>query len=133
MGQGWRDKLAANGVLLTGGAFLLFGAIGVLHDAPFELRGVRTLATTIDHTGPAGSRGDRAIVEYRAAGRQWTMESFRGAGLYHMGDQEWVRYLPSAPGDGWEEVYLQVHMLFGGIGVALLAGTVVMKWLDQRQ
>jgi len=54
------------------------------------------------------------------------MNSIRGSGFYTINDQEWVRYIPSHPGDAREECYFVLDALFTGIGLVALGA--VWDW-----
>lgn len=113
--------------LLVWGSIAIFaGVSGVLEDRPFQRRGVETVGIVTGQNGEPGSKGDVAVVSYKANGTTHQLISWRGNGLFEMGDHIGLRYLPDDPSQGREIDLFYFDLFWVAIGIVVL--TFATAW-----
>jgi hypothetical protein len=107
---------------------LSFGTVGLYTDFDFRSHGLATQGVVVGNN-VAGGRGGSAIVRYTVEGRDYSLTSIRGSGLYKIGDREGLRYIANAPEAAREDDYLSFDLIWMVAGlIALTVGSVMIAW-----
>jgi len=117
---GWRLNLFRVFAVVWGVGAAAAGFTGLEEDVRFRTHGTIATGRIVGHTGEVGARNDVGVVQYEVGGRPYNLTSIRGSGIYKIGDQEKVRYMPDDPASAREEDYLGFDLLFACLGISML-------------
>lgn len=128
-----RRMIALRGFLAVWGAFALVAAFsGLLDDFRFRRNGIDTTGVFEGHSGTVGDRYDMGILTYFVDGERYSLTSFRGPGLYKIGEEERIYYLRSKPEDAREAYYLIFDLIWLGLGALTLVLSAFMGRIMRR-
>ncbi|NKJ44757.1 hypothetical protein [Novosphingobium sp. SG720] len=103
------------------GAGAVFAAVtGLQQDWHYRQVGLVAVATYVNPDDRIDGQGKMGVLTYQVGGISHRLTSISGVGLFKVGEQEQIYYLPSDPRDARESGYFHFDLLWLGLGLAAL-------------
>lgn len=128
-----RRLIAMRAFLAIWGVGALFAAItGLQDDRRFRHEGAKVVATYVNPTQRVDGQIKMGVLTYAVAGTTHRLTSISGIGLFKVGDQTTVYYLPSNPQEAREEGYFHFDLLWLGLGTLALSISICGGLIARR-
>lgn len=116
------------------GAAALTAALSELpDDFRYRREGIETVGVFDGHTGVVGERNDQGVLTYSVNGRRYHLTSLQGNGIYKLGSEARLYYLPDRPEEAREAAYLAFDLLWLFLGLvavtlAIFSGRIAKRF-----
>lgn len=128
-----RRLIAMRVFLAIWGVGALFAAAtGFQDDWRFRHEGAKVVATYVNPDQQVDGQMKMGVLTYVVAGTAHRLTSISGIGLFKVGDQTTVYYMPSNPQDAREEGYFHFDLLWLGLGVLAVSISIFGGLIAQR-
>lgn len=128
-----RRLIAMRVFLAIWGVGALFAATtGFQEDWRFRQEGAKAVATYVNPDQQIDGQVKMGVLTYAVAGTTHRLTSLNGIGLFKVGDQTTVYYLPSNPEEAREEGYFHFDLLWLGLGILALSISIFGGLIARR-